>query len=71
MQIAGTGFHPRRCHPSSPFGVITVLLFLSSQYSYNVIQVALFLSSQCVTLGSHFTLWWCHESSWHRDTEDL
>ncbi|XCA33454.1 MAG: hypothetical protein ABS808_01070 [Wolbachia endosymbiont of Polyergus mexicanus] len=47
MQIAGTGFHPRRCHPSSPFGVIIVLLFLSSQYSYNVIQVALFLSSQC------------------------
>ncbi len=24
MQVADTGFHPKGCHPSSPFGVIPV-----------------------------------------------
>ncbi|WP_341812844.1 hypothetical protein [Wolbachia endosymbiont (group A) of Agelastica alni] len=25
MKVADTGFHPKGCHPSSPFGVIPVL----------------------------------------------
>ncbi|WP_264688086.1 hypothetical protein [Wolbachia endosymbiont (group A) of Sympetrum striolatum] len=43
IQVADTGFHPRGQSPGTGS-----FMTVSSQY--------LLLSSQCVTLGSHFTL---------------